>query len=107
MAGLVEDIDKLSRGNLFEVLTGQETRFMNEAVRFAKRYTPGSNAWYARLALERLFWDRLQAAGDPKAHQAFRRIQRRAWRERNQSFWWQPGSVAPSRAPDVGAALGG
>jgi len=74
---------------------------MNEAVRFAKRYTPGSNAWYARLALERLFWDRLQAAGDPKAHQSFRRIQRRARQERNQSFWWQPGQPTPSRAPDV------
>jgi len=106
VAGLIEDIDKLSRGNLFEVLRGQETRFMAETLRFAKRYLPGGNGWYVRLALERLFWDRLQAAGDPKAHQAFRRIQRRARRDRNQSFWWRPGQPTPTRPPDLGAAVG-
>jgi len=99
--GLVDDLSQLTAGNLHQVLSGKETNFMRETLQFAKRYTPGTNAWYARLALERLFWDRLQVAGDPKAHQAFRRIQRRARQERGQAFWWKPGSIAPSRLPEV------
>jgi len=45
--------------------------------------------------------DTLQAAGDPKAHQSFRRIMQRARRDYNQEFWWRPGELTPSRSPEV------
>ena len=34
---LVDDLDKLTRGNLMQVMKGQETRFRGEVARFAKR----------------------------------------------------------------------
>lgn len=104
--GLLDDSTRLTMGNLHQVLAGKEANFMRETIQFAKRYTPGSNAWYARVALERLFWDRLLAASDPKAHQSFRRIMQRARKTYNQEFWWKPGQVTPSRGPDVGALVG-
>ena len=79
---------------------------MREGIMMAKRYTPGSNAWYARVALERLFWDRLLEAGDPEAHQSFGRIMRKARKNYGQEFWWRPGNILPERAPDVSAAFG-
>ena len=66
VAGLIDDSTRLTLGNLQQMLRGQETRFGKEAVNFAKRYTPGSNTWYA-VGI-RLFWDRLQEAADPQAH---------------------------------------
>jgi hypothetical protein len=39
-----------------------------------KTYTSGPNAWYTRLAVERLIWNQLLLATDPDAHQSFRRI---------------------------------
>ena len=96
--GFIDDITKLTLGNLHQVLAGKEANFMRDTINFAKRYTPGSSAWYARLALERLFWDRLLEAGDPKAHQTFRRTIRRAQRNYGQEFWWKPGSRRPGRS---------
>ena len=89
-----------------EVFTRQETRFGKEIARAAKRYTPGSNAWYARLALERLFWDALQRAGDPRANQSFRRTMQRARKNYGSEFWWKPGQVTPGRLPELAAVLG-
>lgn len=101
--GLADDVVRLSGGNLHQVLSGKEANFMRETVQFAKRYTPGSNAWYARVALERLFWDRLLEASDPRAHKSFRRIMQRARKDYNQEYWWRPGELAPRRAPAIGA----
>lgn len=103
---LIDDSAALTLGNLQQVLKGKETKFMREGIMMAKRYMPGSNAWYARVALERLFWDRLLEMGDPEAHQSFRRIMQKARRDYDQEFWWKPGEVLPERAPDIGAALG-
>lgn len=97
--GLVDDIAMLTGGNLAQYLAGKEANFMRDTVYFAKRYTPGSSGWYARLALERLFWDQLQKAADPKANQSFRRAMQRARRDYGQEFWWRPGEPAPRRAP--------
>ena len=65
------------------------------------------SVWYARLAMERLIFDELEAAIDPNARRSFRMIEHRARREYRQRFWWRPGTSAPQRAPDLEAALGG
>ena len=62
---------------------------------------------YARLAMERLIFDELEAAIDPNAAQSFRMIENRARRDYRQTFFWRPGTPAPQRAPDLGAAAGG
>jgi hypothetical protein len=106
VGGLIDDSTRLTMGNLHEFIAGKETKFAAEAVNFAHRYTPGSNAWYSRLALERIVWDRLREMADPNASQSFRRIQQRARREYGQEFWWKPGAPTPERAPDLGAVAG-
>ena len=40
-----------------------------------------------RLALERLVFDELEAAVDPKAAKSFRMIEQRAWRDYGQRFF--------------------
>jgi hypothetical protein len=99
VAGLVDDSVRLTAGNLWQVLHGQETRFAPEAVRFMRTYTPGSNAWYARLAMERLLWDQLLLATDPDAHQSFRRVMQNARRDYGVEYWWRPGDPVPERLP--------
>ena len=62
---------------------------------------PGRSLWYARLALERLIFDELERAIDPKAAKSFRLIEQRARRDFGATVlraagWWA-GARAGSR----------
>jgi hypothetical protein len=105
VGGLIDDSTRLTMGNLHQFIQGKETKFASEAVNFAHRYTPGSNAWYSRLAMERLIWDRLREMADPNSSQSFRRTMQNARRDYGQEFWWKPGAPMPERAPDLGSAV--
>jgi hypothetical protein len=74
------------------------------AVRLAKRYTPGGNLWYARLAFERELLDRLSAEIDPDYYESWERMERTA-ADQGQALWWRPGETAPERAPDAASAM--
>ena len=76
--------------------TGGDTNFGREATRFAQRYTPGNNLWYARLVLERAIWDNLQEMTDPKAEKNRKKYERKLKTERGQDYWWKKGDTAPS-----------
>lgn len=76
------------------------------AVRTAKKWIPGSNLWYARLAIDRLIYDQVQMAVDPQWRESFRRMKKRAEDDYGQRFYWGPGEGAPKRAPDLGASVG-
>jgi len=73
---------------------------------FMRRWTPGSNAWMTRLAVDRLLYDNIQRMIDPAYEDAWRRTERRMRQDYGQGFWWAPGTNAPQRAPSVGGALG-
>ena len=105
VVGAANDLRKLSIGNILQAAKGDNTNFGREAVQFLKRYTPGGSIWYARLALERIAFDRLQELADPGAARSWRAREQRARRESGQKYWWRPGQAAPSRAPDLAAAL--
>jgi len=79
--------------------THREANPGGAAVRLAKRYVPGSNIWYARLAWERMVIDQLDAQVSP-THDAdvARRGKRLA--DNKQGAWWAPGEMAPTRAPN-------
>ena len=98
--GMINDFLNLTIGNVQDLATGGDTNFGKEAVTFAQRYTPGSSAWFARLALERLAWDNLKKMVDPKADASFRRFERSRRREFDQKHWWAPGENLPRRAPE-------
>ena len=104
--GFLEDLGGLTIGNLAEVLKGKDPGLGRDAVRFVERYTPGTSLWYARLALERMLWDRLEELADPDAGRTWQRSERRYRREFGQRYWWRPGAAAPSRPPDLAAAIG-
>jgi len=64
-----------------------------EAVAFARRWSP--QTWYTKLAVDRLFWDKLQVLVDPNYRQSFRRAEQRAKKD-GSGYWWAPGQPAPN-----------
>lgn len=103
VAGLVEDTLKLTQGNLMEAARGEDTNAGAELVRFVKSNTPGMNLWYVKAAVNHLFFDDLQEYFSPGY---LRKMKRRAQKEFNQSYWWEPGENLPDRAPDLEKAVG-
>jgi hypothetical protein len=88
----------LTAGNFGEVLRDEETNAGRELSRFFKNNLPGGNAWYAKLALNRMLLDELDAIADPDYRNAWRRMERRA-EDQGTDFWWAPGDGGPERAP--------
>lgn len=106
VVGLIDDSLKLTAGNLYELATGEDTKFASETVKFVQRYAPGSSLWYSRLAMERMLFDQLQLMADPNAKSKMRRTETKYRNEFGQRYWWAPGETEPDRAPDIGAAFG-
>ncbi|GAB2493889.1 hypothetical protein [Arenimonas alkanexedens] len=102
VAGLAEDILKLTQGNVMEAAQGKETNAGAEVVKFVRSNTPGANLWYSKAALDRLVFHQLQEYFSPGY---LRKMKRRADKEFGQSYWWEPGEVAPDRAPDLEKAV--
>ncbi|MCK8787100.1 hypothetical protein M0638_22245 [Roseomonas sp. NAR14] len=105
-AGLVDDVMKLTGANIQATAEGKDTHFGRELAQFVRRNTPGSTLWYARLALDRLLWDRVQEIADPDYARSFRRMEQRARQDFGLEFWWGPGDRTPDRAPNLGAVAG-
>lgn len=97
-ASMVEEALNLTQGNLIQMARGDDPRFGAEAVRFMKGAAPGANLWYAKAALDRLFFNQLQEYFSPGYLAA---MKGRARREFGQSYWWDPGRTEPARAPDL------
>jgi hypothetical protein len=106
VAGQVEDLTKLTVGNIQEVLEGEDTHIGREISQFVERSFPGRTNWYTRLVTERLIFDELDKLLDPQASRYFRDIERRARKEHKQRFFWHPGRRSPERMPDFSAAIG-
>lgn len=98
-------LGQLAFGNVAQSAAGKNTNAGRELARLIKQNTPGASLWYTRLNMDRLVWDQMQKAIDPDYHTAFRRVEDRARKEANQSFWWRPGATAPERGPDLGRAV--
>ena len=66
----------------------------NSFRRAAGWMVPGSEAWYARLATERLLVDQIHRMVDSDADREFRKKEKKL-RKGNGSFWWKPGAITP------------
>ena len=97
--GNVAQALRLTAGNLQRGAKGEKTNFSREAVQFLGRNTPGSSLWYLRLGYERILLDQLQGLLDPEAKAAWRRRVQMQKRDYGNDFYWQPGELAPQRAP--------
>ena len=68
----------------------------SRAVEFAKRYTPGTNLWYTRLAMERWVWDNLDSFADPaEARKKARRKETKLRNDFGTDYYWRPGQTMP------------
>lgn len=72
-------------------------------VRLAKSHIPGANLWYTKAATDHMIFHQLQEHFSPGY---LRNMRRRAQRDYDQQFWWEPGDLTPDRGPDLGAAIG-
>lgn len=106
-AGAIEDIARLTHGNIAKSITGEDTNAGRELVRFLRLNTPGSSLWYGRLAFDRLIWGQLQEMADPEFAEGNRRLIRRAETQYGAPYWWQPGETTPDRAPNLSNAFEG
>lgn len=100
LASIVDPAVNLTLGNAGEVARGEETNAARELLRFVKGNVPGINAWYGKLALQRMLLDELDELADPDVRSARRRMERTA-RDQGTEFWWAPGEDAPERAPNL------
>jgi hypothetical protein len=105
MTSFIDDTMKLTVGNVQELAQGETLGGANagrELVRYLETYTPGSSLWYARLALEREVFDRLQRVLDPNADRSFS-AQNRYPRDVGTQFFAAPGErLIEGRLPDFG-----
>lgn len=104
--GMAGDIFSAATSPLRSVLdeSGKPSKatFGKQAMQGIQRHSPST--WYTKLAVDRMFWDKLQTLVDPDYRQSFRRAEQNA-KKQNQGFWWGPGTSAPSRAPDLTTAV--
>jgi hypothetical protein len=103
VVGLAEDAFKLTQGNLIQAATGKDTHFGAEAARFVQSNLPGGNLWYTKAAMDHLIWHQLAEYLSPGY---LRQMRRRMQRDFGQKYWWEPGEIAPDRAPDLSAVAG-
>ncbi len=102
IASQADDVLRLTLGNLYQAIEGQETRFGIEALRFTQRNMPGGTIWYSRLAFERAMDQALTFFEPIEGRRALKRKENRFKNERQQGFWWRPGTTSPQRGPEFG-----
>ena len=101
--GMAEDAFNLTQGNIVQAAQGKKTNAGAELVRFVKSNTPGASLWYAKAAFDHLIFHQLQEYFSPGY---LAKMRNRARQQFGQSYWWEPGQVAPERAPDLSAVAG-
>jgi hypothetical protein len=100
LGAVIDPITAVTLGNIGAAASGKDVHLTSELIRQARTAVPGSNAWFLRVAMNRLLLDQLQEMADPNYRQSWKRIERSA-QERGSTFWWKPGAATP----DIDAAL--
>lgn len=77
---------------------GEWDKAADLAIRLGKQVTPTTSLWYLRSAWDHYVFDQLQEAANPGY---LARMQQRAYSRYGTQWWWQPGTAAPQRAPEV------
>lgn len=96
-------VGKLGVENVYQAAHGKDTHAGAEALRFARGHLPYVNLWYGKAALDHAGLHALQETLSPGY---LSRMRQRAQKDWHQDYWWNPGTGAPDRAPDLGAAFG-
>jgi hypothetical protein len=86
----VEDLFKLTVGNLHEYAKGKDTNFGSEATRLAQSYIPAQNLWYSKLLTDRLIFDNIKGLVDDKYESKLRKQQGQMMEDFGQEYYWKP-----------------
>ncbi|MEE4688829.1 hypothetical protein V2K77_01940 [Pseudomonas alliivorans] len=100
--GTAADIG-LTAGSVFKQKTEPADVGAN-LLRIGYQNTPFIRSWYTKAAFEHAVVHDMQEMLSPGY---LSRMKKRAKKDFNQRFWWEPGETSPTRAPNLGAALGG
>lgn len=92
VAGLVDDVIKLGQGIPLNAVEGKPEQTGGDLVKLGKGLIPGANLWYAKAALDHMIFNQLQEYFSPGYLQ---KVEKRAKREFNQTYWWRPQDVVP------------
>lgn len=102
------DTAQLALGNMFAYADAmgtlkadkaQHTPWMAKAVEYASRYTPGTNLWWARTALQREIFDSARVISDPRGAANLQRREQKRVRDFGNESWWAPNTPFPQRFP--------
>jgi hypothetical protein len=114
LVGLAADTTNLAFGDAFKWAESLgslgddefKSNTASRAVQFAKKYTPGTSLWYARLALERQVWDRFEELADPDIYKKRRKAVKQQLEKYGNEYFYAPGDRSPERLPTATGILG-
>lgn len=89
--------------NTHKSINDKDTHTGAQAVRILRSNAPYVNLWYAKSALDHAGMHALQENLSPGY---LGKMKQRAAKDFGQSYWWQPGTGGPDRAPDLSKAAG-
>lgn len=110
IVGFLGDTSQLAFGSMFDFADklgtlkadkAAHTPWLAKATEYASRYTPGTNLWFARAALQRELFDPLRALSDPRGESNMMRREQKRVRDFGNESWWAPNTAFPQRAPGL------
>lgn len=89
--------------NAWKAAKDKKTHAAAEMISLVRQNAPYVNVWYAKVAIDHAGMHAIQENLSPGY---LGKMKQRAQKDFGQSYWWQPGSGGPDRAPDFGKAVG-
>jgi hypothetical protein len=109
-AGFGLDVKELLLGSVHDEANDRDNHTGRQVAKMLRKYTP--QVVYTKLAWDRLVNDTLQRHLDPDHAEAFSRLEQRARKEQDTSYYWRPGTARPFdlnpgsiRPPNLGNAF--
>jgi hypothetical protein len=85
-----------------KAIEGKETHLAAKTLQDLKGFVPGGNIWYTKAALDHLIWQQVFEQLSPGY---LNTIRKRMQRDYSQDWFWEPGTIAPQRLPDIEGAF--
>jgi hypothetical protein len=102
-AGTIIDAAAIGVGNAWDKASGRKTNVGAETVNLLRSNAPVINLWYAKSAIDHAGLHALQENLSPGY---LSKMKQRAKKDWGQDYWWEPGTGAPDRGPDIERAVG-
>jgi hypothetical protein len=89
--------------NIWQAAEGKDTHWEAELVNWVRSNTPGNSLWQVKPLIDHAFMNSVNESLSPGY---LSKMQQRAAKDWGQQWWWAPRDQIPSRAPDLGVAMG-